>query len=145
VTLFAAAGVQGVADQLSRTPESLSRSLARCLRTVAHPKLVIAFDALLVVSPEHGRVFREAGWTKARLRQELDELLQLAGAELVRGAGGIAEGMPEHLRDARLPKFRPGGLLIAHAGGKAGLFSAVIAGWASGEIGSAPVTKEVGP
>src|SRR5580693_4227400 len=28
VTLFAAGGVQGVADQLSRTPESLARSLA---------------------------------------------------------------------------------------------------------------------
>jgi hypothetical protein len=145
VTLFAAAGVQGVADQLSRTPESLARSFALCLRTVAHPKLVIGFDAFLVVSPEHGRVFREAGWTKARLRQELDELLQLDGAEIVRGAGGIAEGVPEQLKAATLPKFRPGGLLIAHAGGKAGLFSAVIAGWASGEIGSAPVTREVAP
>jgi hypothetical protein len=145
VTLFAAAGVQGVADQLSRTPESLARSLALCLRTVAHPKLVIGFDAFLVVSPEHGRVFREAGWTKARLRQELDELLMLSGAELVRGAGGIAEGVPEQMKDARLPKFRPGGLLIAHAGGTAGLFSAVIAGWASGDVGSAPVTREVTP
>jgi hypothetical protein len=145
VTLFAAAGVQGVADQLSRTPESLARSLALCLRTVAHPKLVIGFDAFLVVSPEHGRVFREAGWTKARLRQELDELLMLSGAELVRGAGGIAEGVPEQMKDARLPKFRPGGLLIAHAGGTAGLFSAVIAGWASGDVGSAPITREVTP
>jgi hypothetical protein len=145
VTLFAAAGVQGVADQLSRTPESLARSLALCLRTVAHPKLVIGFDAFLVLSPEHGRVFREAGWTKARLREELDQLLLLGGAEIVRGAGGIAEGVPEQLKGALLPKFRPGGLLIAHAGGKAGLFSAVIAGWASGEVGSAPVTREVGP
>ena len=58
--------------------------------------------------------------------------------------GGIAEGMPEGLGHSRLPKFRPGGLLIAHAGGRAGLFSAVISGWASGEMGSAPVTKEVG-
>jgi hypothetical protein len=145
VTLFAAAGVQGVADQLSRTPESLARSLALCLRTVAHPKLVIGFDAFLVLSPEHGRVFREAGWTKARLRDELDQLLLLNGAEIVRGAGGIAEGVSEQLKEATLPKFRPGGLLIAHAGGKAGLFSAVIAGWASGDVGSEPVTREVGP
>ncbi len=144
VTLFAAAGVQGVADQLSRTPESLARSLALCLRVVAHPKLVIGFDAFLVISPEHGRVFGEAGWTKARLREELDGLLLLDGTDLVRGAGGIAEGIPEHLRNARLPKFRPGGLLIAHAGGRAGLFSAVISGWASGDTGSTPVTMEVG-
>ncbi|MDQ1466062.1 MAG: hypothetical protein QOH10_477, partial [Actinomycetota bacterium] len=35
VTLFAAEGVRGVVDQLSREPESLARSLAACLRTVA--------------------------------------------------------------------------------------------------------------
>src|SRR5713101_3990552 len=139
VTLFAAAGVQGMADQLSRNAESLARSLAACLRNVGHPKLAIGFDAFVVISPEHGRVFRQSGWSKARLRQELDELLSLDGAELVRGAGGIAEGLPEQLRDARLPKFRDGGLLIAHAGGKPGLFSAVIPGWASGPMGSEPV------
>jgi hypothetical protein len=145
VTLFAAGGVQGVADQLSRTPESLSRTFAACLRVVAHPKLPIAWDAVLVVSPEHARVFRDAGWGKGRLRQELDELLQVPGAELVRGAGGIAEGLPEQFKDTTVPKFRPGGLLIAHAGGGAGLFSAIIGGWASGAIGSEPVTREVQP
>jgi hypothetical protein len=144
VTLFAAEGVRGVVDQLSRTPESLARSFAACLRTVAHPKNVIVWDAVLVVSPEHARVFREAGWSKARLRKELDALLQIPGDELVRGAAGIAEGMPEAFRESTLPKFRDGGLLIVHAGGGAGLFSAIIGGWASGSIGSQPVTKEVG-
>ena len=144
VTLFAGAGVQPVVDQLSRTPESLASTFAACLRVVAHPKLPIAFDALLVVSPEHARVFRDAGWSRARLLEELTARLQLPGAELVRGAGGIAEGLPEALRDATLPKFRDGGLLVAHAGGGAGLFSAIIAGWASGSTGSVPVTKEVG-
>jgi hypothetical protein len=143
VTLFAAAGVQPVVDQLSRTPESLARTFAACLRANAHPKLALAFDAVLVVSPEHARVFRQAGWDKARLRAELGSLLMLPGAELVRGASGIAEGIPEAFKDATLPKFRDGGLLIVHAGGTAGLFSAIIGGWASGATGSAPVTKEV--
>jgi hypothetical protein len=145
VTVFAGGGVHGVADQLSRTPESLARSFALVLRTVFHPKLALIADALLVVSPEHARVFREAGWTKARLREELEALLPLPGAENVRGAGGIAEGLPERLAGATLPKFRPGGLLIVHAGGSAGLFSAVIGGWASGALGSEPVTKEIRP
>jgi hypothetical protein len=144
VTLFAAEGARGVVDQLSRAPESLARSFAACLRTVAHPKNVIAWDAVLVVSPEHARVFRDEGWSKARLHKELDALLQIPGDELVRGAGGIAEGMPEAFRDSTLPKFRAGGLLIVHAGGGAGLFSAIIGGWASGAIGSEPVTREVG-
>ena len=143
VTLFAGAGVQGVVDQLSRSPESLARSLAACLRAVAHPKQALAWDALLVISPEHGRVFREAGWSKARLRQELDELLTLPGSELVRGAGGIAEGMRPHTAERSIPKFRPGGLLIVHAGGTAGLFSAIIGGWVSGPAGSQPVTRPI--
>jgi hypothetical protein len=147
VTLFAGSGVQGVTDQLSRTPESLARSLAACLRTVAHPKLPLAWDALLVISPEHGRVFGDAGWTKARLREELDALLQIPWAELVRGAGGIAEGVPQGVggdqTTATVPKFRPGGLLIVHAGGTAGRFSAIVGGWVSGSTGSAPVTRAI--
>lgn len=143
VTLFAAAGVQGFVDQLSRTPESLCLSLASALRAVAHPKLAIAFDALLVLSPEHGRIFREAGWDRARFLAHMDELLTLPGSELAQGAGGVAEGMPAAFCEGTLPKFRPGGLLVAHAGGGAGLFSAIIPGWASGALGSQPVTKEV--
>jgi hypothetical protein len=144
VTLFAAEGVRGVVDQASREPESLARSFAACLRTVAHPKLAIAFDAMLVVSPEHARVFRDAGWSKARLREELDALLLLDGDEIVQGTGGIAEGMPAGFAGIPLPKFRPGGLLITHAGGTAGLFSAIVGGWASGAMGSEIVTHPIG-
>ena len=143
VTLFAGSGVQGVVDQLSRTPESLARSFAACLRSVAHPKLVISWDAMLVVGPEHGRVFRDAGWDRDRLLAELTSLLQLDGADLVRGAWGITEGVPERLAGTTLPKFRDGGLLIACAGGDAGLFSAIIGGWLSGDAGSSPVTVPV--
>jgi len=144
VTLFAAGGVQGMVDQLSREPESLARSFAACLRTVGHPKNVVIWDAMVVVSPEHARVFRDAGWTKARLREELAGLLAIPGHEIVRGAGDIAEGMPEGFATATLPKFRDGGLQIVHAGGGAGMFSAIIGGWASGAIGSEVVTRAIG-
>lgn len=144
VTLVAAEGVRGIIDQLSRTPESLARSFAEVLAGVAHPKLAIAFDASLVISPEHLRVFREAGWTKGRLRQELATLLTLDGALLARGARGIAEGMPEAFCTGTLPKFRDGGLTIFQAGGGAGMFSAVIGGWAAGEMGSSPVSRPIG-
>lgn len=146
VTLFAGDGVQGIFDQQSRTPESLARSFAACLRSLVHPKIAMASDAFLVVSPEHGRVFGEGSWSKSKLKDELNGLLQLPGKDLVRGAGGIAEGIPERLAGATLPKFRPGGLNIVYAGGKAGMFSAIIGGWvASGPMGSSPVTKEVAP
>jgi hypothetical protein len=147
VTLFTGEGPRTIVDQLSRDPESLARSLAVCLRSVAHPKLVLAFDAMLVIGPEHARVFREAGWSKARLALRLGELLMARGGEIARGAGGIAEGipLPAAAKAQAFPKFRPGGLLIVHAGGPAGLFSAVIGGWASGATGSQPVLREVRP
>jgi hypothetical protein len=143
VTLFPGEGPRGIVDQLSRTPESLARSFAECLRGVAHPKLPMAFDAVLVVSPEHARVFADGGWDKARLRAELMSLLALDGHDIARGAGGIDEGVPEAFADATLPKFRDDGLLIVHAGGRAGMFSAIIGGWVNGETGSQPVTREV--
>ena len=144
VTLFAGDGVQGVFDQLSRQPASLARSLARCLRTVAHPKIAQAADALLIVAPEHARVFTQAGWNKARLLEELEQLLQLPVDEMVRGADGIAEGLPSRPPGSVVAKFRPGGLHIVRAGAEAGLFSAIVGGWlASGTMGSSAVTKEI--
>jgi hypothetical protein len=63
----------------------------------------------------------------------------------VRGAGGIAEGLPEAFAGATIPKFREGGILIVHCGGGAGLFSAIIGGWANGEVGSRPVLRRIHP
>ncbi|MDQ6649977.1 MAG: thioredoxin [Actinomycetota bacterium] len=147
LTLFAGEGSRGITDQQSRTPESLARSLAAGLRSVSHPKLPLGFDALLVVSPEHARTFRTAGWTRERLVDEFGALLLLPAEEVVRGAGGIAEGVaPEALAalgGGPVPKFRPGGLLVVHAGGRAGMFSAVIGGWVNGAAGSDPVTVEI--
>ena len=143
VTVFGGESPRVVVDQLSREPESLARSLAAALRTVIHPKLVLGFDAFVVIGPEHARVFSAAGWDKARLRSELLELLTCDGAELVRGAGGIAEGLPEAMAEARVTKFRPDGLWFVHAGGKAGLFSAVMGGWVRGPGGTQIVTREI--
>jgi hypothetical protein len=55
----------------------------------------------------------------------------------------MAEGVPEWLADETLGKFRADGLLLVHAGGGAGLFSAMIGGWANGSTGSQPVTRRV--
>ena len=143
LTVFAGEGPRCIVDQLARDPHQLATTFAACLRTLHHPKLVLAFDVILVVGPEHARVFAEAGWDRDRLVAELHARLQLDGADLVRGAHGMAEGVPDHLRGATLPKFRDGGILIVHAGGGAGLFSAMIGGWANGDIGSKPVTVAV--
>lgn len=144
LTVFAGEGTRCVVDQLSRQPESLARSLAASLQALHHPKLVMAFDAILVMGPEHARVFAEAGWDREAIIAGIGEHLNRPGSELVRGADGIAEGLPEAFADApSLPKFRPGGLMLTYAGGGAGLFSEIIGGWANGEVGSKPVTRAV--
>ena len=143
VTIFPGEGPRTIIDQLSREPESLSRSFAATLRGLYHPKAVMAFDCILIVSPEHARIFSEAGWDKAQLTARLHELCAIPSEELVRGAGGMAEGFPKAIPAATVPKFRPGGIHIVHCGGKAGLFSAVIAGWVGGSIGSQIVLKEI--
>lgn len=144
VTVFAGYGVQGIVDQKSREPESLAQSFAECLKALQHPKLYGGADALVVVAPEHERTFREAGWSKARLLKELHARAQRPADEILPGVDGIAEGTGAFAPGTMARKFRDGGLMIVRAGGGAGMFSGVITGWlASGEKGSAPVTKEI--
>jgi hypothetical protein len=144
VTVFAGYGLHGIVDQKSRDPESLAKSFAGSLRAIHNIKLAPACDALIVISPEHHRTFREAAWSKARLLEELYRLCEIPGEELVAGAKGIAEGGPPSLAGKTVNKFRPGGLMMVQAGGDAGMFSGIIAGWsAGGERGRLPVTREV--
>jgi len=144
ISLFAGDGLQPILDQQSRTPQSLAKSMAMSLRSVAHTKLFGLADAILVVCPEHRRVFREGGWNKEDLRKALYEELMTPGTDIVRGANDIAEGMPEKFKDKILNKFRDDGLHIVTTGGTAGMFSAIIGGWvASGERGSQLVSTKL--
>jgi hypothetical protein len=149
VTVFAGEGPRFVADQLVRDPNSLAASLAAELEHVASVRQRLVFDALLVVGPEHGAIFRKAGWSRERVQEELHGRTHRPAGELVRGAAGIAEGLdPSWFDDAATPvaKFASADrILIAYAGGDAGLFSMIIGGWASGELGSAPQTVSVEP
>jgi len=143
VSLFAGSGVQPIMDQQSRTPESLAKSLALSLSTVTHGKVFMHTDAILVLSPEHRRVFKEGGWNKAKVKEAIIAELQVPGVGLIRGAGGIAEGIPEQFKDKTVNKFRSDGFHIVTAGGTAGFFSAIIPGWvASGERGSQMVSNK---
>ena len=145
VTLFAGHGPIEIMDQKSRTPESLAATFALQLRMVGHPKLAGMTEAIVVVSPEHVRLFREAGWTKARLREEIGSLLTFPTSEMVAGAGGVAEGLPGWLtaKQQEVMKFGPEGLWFVHAGGDAGGFSAVISGWIGGSAGSQMTTVAI--
>lgn len=143
VTAFCAEGPHLVFDQVSRSPESLVRSMAAQLLGANSPRLTMGMDAMLVISPEHMSRFADADWSKQRFRDELDALLQVEADTILRGVDGIEEGMPAEFAGMTLPKFRPGGLQIVHAGGPAGLFSSILGGWLAGDKGSVPVTRRI--
>jgi hypothetical protein len=149
VTVMALEAPRVLVDQLARDPEGLCASLAMALENVATPRLRLAFDAMLLVGPEHGRIFKQAGWSRAQVQERLHELTHAPAGSLVRGAGGSPEGIEaQWVTDPDMPvaKFASADrILIAYAGGDAGLFSMVFGGWAAGEIGSAPVTRSIQP
>jgi len=143
VTAFCGEGPRIVVDQKSRSADSLVRMLAEGLLASVSPRTVMGMDGLLVVSPEHMARFSDAGWDRQRFMEELGRHLVVEADGILAGTGGIEEGLPPNLAGLTLPKFRPGGLLVVHAGGPAGLFSAIIGGWLNGPMGSEPTSREI--
>ena len=71
-------------------------------------------EAMVVLTPEHQRVFADAGWTKQQFHDELAARLVIdpSIAEAGISGGAVPEG--------GTPKFRPGSLLVVRTGGDAG-------------------------
>ena len=138
VTVFAGESPRIFADERSRSPESLTRHLAQALQATVSPRMMLGMDAMLVLSPEHMARYADAGWSRDRFMEDLSAELLCDGDELLAGVRGVAAGLPPAAAGQKVPKFRPGGLLVVHAGGPAGLFSAIIGGWANGPRGSGP-------
>jgi hypothetical protein len=146
VTLFHGDGVTAFVDHRSRTPEDLVKSMATSLVAVGHVKLAQYSNAILVLTPEHYRVFREAGWDRRSITDALHEATTRSGGDLILGAQGLQEGIDPKYADQMVPKFwRDHGLLIVRAGGEAGMFSGIIGGWSAGRFHDdvQPVTKEI--
>ena len=144
VTIYAGYGVQGIVDQVSRTPKSLVASFAAGLNSMYHPKSFPGPDAILVMAPDHQRVFREAGWSKAKFKAEIDRLTTVDADKILSGLDGMLPGVKESQRGTRIKKFRNGGFNVIMAGGKAGLFSGILAGWSPGDVNSQVTTKIIG-
>jgi len=147
VTAFAGAGVQPVWDERSRSPESLADSFARSVSVIGHAKRYQMHDVMIVISPDHHRIFAESNWTADQIAEEINLRTALFCTDLARGAGDNAEGLlPAQLKGDTMTKFSSiSQMILVRAGGPAGLMSAIISGWAaSGERGSSPVTTEIG-
>lgn len=145
VTLFQGHGVEAFVDQKTRTPEGLSRSFGLALVKIGHPRLIQSARAVVVLSPEHYRIYQEAGWGRKAIERALYAATIRPGRDILAGLDGVDEGVPQERAQEQVPKFHEDGLLVVRAGGAAGLFSAILPGWLAGRnrLELQPVTKEI--
>ena len=152
VTVFTmTSGPTLIVDQDSRQASQLAGSFGLSLESAFHPKAHFATDVVLVVCPEHVDTLTRDGYSKADVRARIQEVTARPLAELVENevsAVGFKqaafEAMNEESRARLLPKFKsPEDIHMVVAGSDAGKFSGAFHGWATGEIGSIPVSKKI--
>lgn len=152
VSIFAmSSGPAQVVDQTSRSAKGLVGSFALSMRAMQHVKAHRAGDTILVISPEHVDTIQRDGWMKADIRHRIQEASSVPIRELLAdeecGAGfpaALAANMSDEELDRPVPKFASEDRIhIAVAGSEAGKFSAVFHGWASGSMGSIPVSRKI--
>jgi len=154
VTVFGLeAGSRQIADQTSRTARALVGSLGLGLEACWHPKQHGSGEILLVISPEHADTIARDKWSKAQVRARIQEVTSRPIRELLpdddsgEGVSLKALGMTNPTKEQlaqKVPKFRrPENINIIVAGGDAGKFSAVFAGWVSGPMGSSSVSRRI--
>ena len=141
VTLIGADAPLSVSDHRSRTPEDLAWVLGwAAASTWSTNWWPLEEPSVFVICPEHAAMFREARWSKDRLRNYIFDAVHKPARELRRGettpsvhaAGDLAE----------IPKWRtPESIVIVVAGGEAGRYSAVL-GPCTG-MGFEIISKEV--
>jgi thiol-disulfide isomerase/thioredoxin len=138
-------------DQESRTASQLAGTFGLCLESAFNPKMHYVTDTLIVVCPEHVDTLVRDNWTKADIRRRIQEVTARPIRDLVENAlsasgfkRAAADSMTDAELDRRLPKFRSDSdIHIVVAGSDAGKFSGAFHGWATGEIGSQPVSRKI--
>jgi hypothetical protein len=138
VSVFAGYAPQVVYDHQSRRGEDLLLTVMHSVAVMSHHKSTHHGDTVLVFSPEHARLLARDGWEPERMRVFLWERLRKPVRDLLPGVNG-GEGLPAKVL-AKFADPATHGTLIAKvrepanfkfmvAGGTAGRFTAVIAGW----------------
>lgn len=141
VTLVACDAPLSISDHRSRTPEDLAWVLGwAAASTWSTNWWPLGTQSLYVICPEHAAMFRDAGWSKQRLREAMFDAVRRPARELTRG-----ETTPVvHASDPDdvIPKWTsPEEIVLLVAGGEAGRYSALL-GPCLG-MGSQLVSREV--
>jgi hypothetical protein len=152
VTVFTmSSGPTLIVDQDSRSASQLAGTLGQGLQAVMSPKAYGATDCLLVVVPEHVDTLMRDNYSKAELRQRIQEVSARPLRELVadpQSGTGIKADMAAQMDESTLSnmvsKFRrDDDIHIVVAGSEAGKFSGAFHGWVTGSVGSIPVSRKI--
>jgi len=146
ISLFAGEAPHGVSEHNAREGRMVLKAICRALATVWTYRACMAFEAVVVLCPEHARTIHRDGFSKTALRYFL---FDNTGIPLRAYEDGPGEGtaLTPHYQKVTLDgepcyrKFaRPEQIHLVVAGGTAGKFSAVVGSWATGPRGSQSVT-----
>src|SRR5215468_8205368 len=86
VTVIGSDAPLSISDHRSRTPEDLAYILAwAAASTWSTHWWPLAEPSVFVICPEHAQMFRDAGWTKQRLRQFMFDAVRKPARQLLRG------------------------------------------------------------
>ncbi|MFN0122724.1 MAG: hypothetical protein ACKV2V_19675, partial [Blastocatellia bacterium] len=149
LTLFAAEPPRGVSEHNARRGRTILTAICHSLSAVFGWRMCTAFEAFVILCPEHVKTLHRDGVTKQTIR---DFLYENTGVPLRAYDDDEAEGaqyrkMYEQVTIYGEPCYRkfarPEQIRIVVAGGTAGKFSAVIGSWATGPRGSQVVTYPI--
>ena len=125
VTVVGADAPLSISDHRSKTPEELAAVLGWAAASTWSPNWwPLGGASLFVICPEHAEMFRAAGWSKQRLREEIFEVVRRPAGALRWGETTPAvNAAPDHQPVTKWD--RPEDILLVVAGGEAGRYSAV--------------------
>jgi peroxiredoxin len=152
LTLFAAEPPRGVSEHNARSGRGVLKAICQTLATIWSYRICTAFEALVVLCPEHARTLERDSFSKEDVRNFLFENtgIPLSAYDSDTDGEGVQyvstyekatiDGIPSYL------KFRsPEQVKLIVAGGTAGKFSAVLGSWATGPRGSEMITYPIDP
>ena len=138
VTVFAVFSPLQVSDGASNSPEALLDNFALAM-TGMRPGMG---EFVIVMSPEHARIFRNAEWTKRQAMEYLHEHAAVSAEDLKRQGRLSGDVEPGDATDMQPMVKTSDGIVFLIAGGEAGGFSSLISRWGGG-TSSRSITKVI--
>ncbi len=128
VTAFAASGPRQVMNEWTTDPVEVAMTLVAEIKASMLNYSIWAGNYAVVIPPQLRKVFHDAGWSKADLRQYVYDHAVVRRTDWIAvGKAAVVNDKNRHYEYRALPS--PDHLLVISAGGEAGGFAAVIPPW----------------